>query len=312
MRKAKLIFVPIPGIGHLAPILEFAKWLFDRYDQFSLHHPIIVHNFSVFLGDTPSLDLFSKSSEKVFFFFSDFVESHKSHVRDAIINHVLPDSTSNSVPLVGLVLDFFCTAMIDVGKELCIPLYLFFTSTAAFLSLMLYLPSRHDQIGHEFEESDPESIIPGYAGPVPTRALPSFLFNKHVGYLSLLNYGRRFKEVEVLLNTLEELESHALKSLMEYSISTPPIYPLGPLIGKGQKILFHTHKAQNDEIMKWLDHQPPSSVVFLCFGSLGSFDEPQLIEIASGLERSGFRLLWSVRKDTGKRQSQSTKEIHQY
>ncbi|XP_010272750.1 PREDICTED: UDP-glycosyltransferase 71A15-like [Nelumbo nucifera] len=48
--------------------------------------------------------------------------------------------------------------------------------------------------------------------------------------------------------------------------------------------------------MKWLDNQPSSSVVFLCFGSLGAFNEAQMKEIAVGLERSGHGFLWSVRR----------------
>lgn len=31
--------------------------------------------------------------------------------------------------------------------------------------------------------------------------------------------------------------------------------------------------------MRWLDEQPRSSVVFLCFGSLGSFDAEQLLQL---------------------------------
>ena len=49
-------------------------------------------------------------------------------------------------------------------------------------------------------------------------------------------------------------------------------------------------------IMSWLDDQPPSSVVFLCFGSRGSFGADQIKEIAYGLEHSGHRFLWSLRQ----------------
>ncbi|KAK6919794.1 hypothetical protein RJ641_015698 [Dillenia turbinata] len=44
-----------------------------------------------------------------------------------------------------------------------------------------------------------------------------------------------------------------------------------------------------EDIMGWLEGQPPSSVVFLCFGSMGSFDEDQDREIARGLELSNQR-----------------------
>ncbi|XXG48952.1 hypothetical protein AAC387_Pa02g3267 [Persea americana] len=46
--------------------------------------------------------------------------------------------------------------------------------------------------------------------------------------------------------------------------------------------------------MEWLEQQPHSSVVFLCFGSMGSFSAPQLKEMALGLEHSGHHLLWSL------------------
>ncbi|GKV28156.1 hypothetical protein SLEP1_g37242 [Rubroshorea leprosula] len=38
------------------------------------------------------------------------------------------------------------------------------------------------------------------------------------------------------------------------------------------------------------------TLVFLCFGSLGSFGEDQVQEIARALEQSGHRFLWSLRK----------------
>jgi len=50
------------------------------------------------------------------------------------------------------------------------------------------------------------------------------------------------------------------------------------------------------ECLRWLDEQPSRSVVYLCFGSRGSFSVSQLGEIAKGLERSGKRFLWVVKK----------------
>ncbi|KAJ4837919.1 Anthocyanidin 3-O-glucosyltransferase 2 [Turnera subulata] len=50
------------------------------------------------------------------------------------------------------------------------------------------------------------------------------------------------------------------------------------------------------EVMQRLDDQPPSSVMFLCFGSMGSFEAEQVKEIAYSLEHSGNRFLWSLRK----------------
>ncbi|XVF46725.1 hypothetical protein PTKIN_Ptkin03bG0051300 [Pterospermum kingtungense] len=55
--------------------------------------------------------------------------------------------------------------------------------------------------------------------------------------------------------------------------------------------------VQREKVMKRLDDQPRSSVVFLCFGSfgLGRFEAPQVKEMALGLEQSRYRFLWSLR-----------------
>lgn len=46
--------------------------------------------------------------------------------------------------------------------------------------------------------------------------------------------------------------------------------------------------------MEWLDKQPPSRIVFLCFESMESFSEDQVKEMTSALEQNGHRFLWSL------------------
>ncbi|KAL3633851.1 hypothetical protein CASFOL_022613 [Castilleja foliolosa] len=77
---------------------------------------------------------------------------------------------------------------------------------------------------------------------------------------------------------------------------SPPVYSVGPIlhVDSGDE-----QNPKYGEIMKWLDEQPDSSVVFLCFGSKGYFDEVQVKEIAMALETSGHRFLWSLRKPPG-------------
>ncbi|GFZ07617.1 glucosyltransferase-like protein [Actinidia rufa] len=174
-----------------------------------------------------------------------------------------------------------------------VPSYIFCPSGAAFLGLMLYLPDRHIQIQieSEFTMSYPDYSISSYANPVPTCVLPSALFNEHGGYTSFLNHARRFRESKgIIVNTFAELESYAMNS---FSLEALPVYTVGPLVDLiGQARI---QSDDRDKIMKWLDEQPPSSVIFLCFGSFGSFAPAQLVEMASGLEQSGLRFLWSIR-----------------
>ncbi|KAL3523050.1 hypothetical protein ACH5RR_015884 [Cinchona calisaya] len=313
MNKTELVFVPTPARGHIVTEIEFAKRLCERDRGLSitillikslspkldsyiqeLASSIDVSNIK-FINlphvDPPPRELKNSNLN----FFAAYIEKHKSLVKDAIKNHVLSKS---STQLVVLVVDLLCNSMIDVGNELGIPSYVFFTISASFLGLMLYIPFRHSQIGTEFSISDPDSIIPTYINPVPSRVLPSYLLDKNGGYSTFLSHGLQFKKAKgFIINTFVELEHHAVNSL-ESDKESPKIYTVGPVLNLDgiQKQI----ESDPNVIMKWLDNQPSSSVVFLCFGSLGGFEPPQLAQIAIALEKSGYRFLWSVRPPPSK------------
>ena len=80
-----------------------------------------------------------------------------------------------------------------------------------------------------------------------------------------MKLAQRFRDTKgIIVYTFTELEQYALDSFLDDG-QTPPVYPIGPVLDlKGQ----HNpalNWAQRDSIMKWLDAQPPLSVVFLCF-----------------------------------------------
>ncbi|GAV91869.1 UDPGT domain-containing protein [Cephalotus follicularis] len=330
MTKTELIFIPAPGAGHLVSTLEFSKRLIERDDRISITVLVVKFPIATFLDvytkslcasqpriqliDVPPVDpppptLMQKSIE---LYVCSFIESCIPNVKNVVKNIVASsDSSSGSVQVAGLVLDFFCVSMIDVANEFGLPSYMFLTSNAGFLDLMLYLPTRHNQICSEFEETDPEILMPGFANPVPPRVLPDALFNKEGGYSSYVKLAQRFKDVKgIIVNTFVELESYTVDSFSHAQI--PPVYPIGPVLElKGQPHL-DKNQAEYDRIMKWLDDQPQSSVVFLCFGSLGSFEVPQVREIALGLEQSGYRFLWSMRVPPTKPEASLTSHSTNY
>ncbi|CAN4107739.1 unnamed protein product [Withania somnifera] len=51
------------------------------------------------------------------------------------------------------------------------------------------------------------------------------------------------------------------------------------------------------ECMKWLDLKKPSSIVYICFGSVAIFTASQMQELARGIEASGQEFIWVVRTD---------------
>ncbi|KAL0788987.1 hypothetical protein Bca101_005233 [Brassica carinata] len=86
---------------------------------------------------------------------------------------------------------------------------------------------------------------------------------------------------------LETMEDGELSRVMK-----APVYGIGPIVRSSGP----TEKADN--ILEWLDKQPDKSVVFVCLGSGGTLSLEQTMELAYGLDLSGQRFLWVLRRPT--------------
>lgn len=324
----ELVFIPVPAIGHIVSHVEFAKRLIDQDHRFSVTvlivDPLVSPNVQSYVGSLaaaashddsqrlrfitfphqlepdhhPILNI-SKSRPQQYFF--DFLECHKLSIKEFIIDHVLSNHSIISSAAAGFVVDLFTTPMIDVANELGFPSYLFFIFSAASLGFTSYVTTRHDQVdGKAFQASDDHRVlvnITGYENPVPFKLIPSvYSDEKGGGYICFMNFMRRFKETKaIIVNSFQELESHAVKSLKSKHDNIPPFYLVGPVLDLQGHSSSLCDEVQSDGIIKWLDEQPPSTVIFLCFGSLFDMDGLQVVEIAKGLEKSGHRFLWSLR-----------------
>ncbi|CAL9013333.1 unnamed protein product [Prunus brigantina] len=279
-RPAQLVFIPAPGVGHIVSTVEIANQLVARDDQLfitilimklpfdklftnidlSISHRISFVDLPESHIDTQGLGFTST--------IKTFVQGHKTHVKDAVKKLL---AKSAQAELAG----------------------------AASLGFWFHLQSLHDEQGKDVAEItgwDSELIVPSFINPVPAGVWPGMTREKE-GATDFIDFAARFRQTKgILINTFRELEPHALRSLSNDKF--PPVYPVGPVlnlksddghVGSDQSI-------QKSDILEWLDDQPPSSVVFLCFGSMGSFDEAQVKEIACALEQSGHRFLWSLRQ----------------
>ncbi|KAM4071388.1 hypothetical protein ACB094_11G058700 [Castanea mollissima] len=318
MKKAELVFIPSLGIGHLVSMVEIAKLLVDRDHRLYITVLIMKQSFDPKVAAyTESLNLNASScAEHIQFidlpeyvlnqetnpmiFLSLYIESQKPHVKEAVTNLKQSRSGSNSLQLAGFVIDLFCATMVDVANEFGVPTYVFFTASAGFLSLVLHLQTLRDEHNQDtselFKDSDDKLVVPSFVNPLPARAI---MLSKD-GASLILDCARRWKETKgIIVNTFMELESYAILSISNAK-NTPPVYPVGPILNlKSDDSHVGSSGSDDqriDDIMKWLDNQPPLSVVFLCFGSMGSLDDNQVREIAQALDRGGFRFLWSLRR----------------
>ncbi|KAL1823215.1 hypothetical protein ACET3Z_009993 [Daucus carota] len=327
--RAELIFIPAPGVGHLVSAVELAKLLARQDHRISINILIIKMPFDYGVADftqtlqndaperinfvdIPSLDdtAMAKLMALPRMSFHDaFFSSQRTQVRD-VVRQIM--NRSEDSRLGGFVLDMFCTQMMDVANEFDVPAYVFFASSASFLGFIFYaqhLKDEKDQEIFELKDSDVELSVPCFSNLVPAKVLPSVMLTES-GSAMMISIARRLRQARgILVNTVLELENYAIKSLEEDE-SSPRVYHLGPLINF-KKVEQTSHSQDSDEaIMSWLDKQPCSSVVFLCFGSMGSFDTKQVKEIASALELSGQRFLWSLRRPS--QESEKTELLKDY
>ncbi|GLJ32126.1 hypothetical protein SUGI_0646920 [Cryptomeria japonica] len=66
--------------------------------------------------------------------------------------------------------------------------------------------------------------------------------------------------------------------------------------------------SDQDECVKWLDNYPPSSVVYVSFGSECFLSKEQVAELAKGLEESHVPFLWVLRSPRYNNDSSSSAE----
>lgn len=139
MVRAELVFVPSPGLGHLVSTVEMAKLLVDRDHRVSITLLIMkppheshsgIDNRTRSLADSmggrfrfvhlPDIDPITETNPSKI---CDLcIESYKPHVKEAIGQLTESDLGPDSPRLAGLVVDMFCTTMIDVANELRVPI----------------------------------------------------------------------------------------------------------------------------------------------------------------------------------------------
>ena len=181
MKKVELVFIPAPGAGHLVSALQFTKRLIDRDDRILITVLAIQSPFRTTLSSYTESIAASEPRIRVIDvqqpqdhqppqetyhslekFITLYIEGHVPNVKKIITNLVSSNANSmDSIRVAALVVDFFCVSMIYVAKELNLPSYLFMTSNAGYLALMLQLLILHEKNQIAVEESDPEWLIPG-------------------------------------------------------------------------------------------------------------------------------------------------------
>ncbi|KAG2591442.1 UDP-glycosyltransferase 1-like [Panicum virgatum] len=200
----------------------------------------------------------------------------------------------------ALVLDFFCGSAVHVGAELGIPTYFFFTSSISGLAELLYHPVIHERTTVSLRDLGGERLhIPGIPG-IPVEDLPAAILDRNslANRLFLALSEQMCESHGIIMNSFRALEPGAIDAIVS-GLCTPPERRTPPLHCVGPLMKLEKAGANRHECLAWLDAQPDASVVFLCFGTMGRFSAEQTRQVARGLETSGQRFVWVVRRPPG-------------
>ncbi|XP_021300738.1 UDP-glucose flavonoid 3-O-glucosyltransferase 6-like, partial [Herrania umbratica] len=277
MKKAELVFVPSPGMGHLVSTVELAKLLVALNSNLSItvliikppYDPNLTAYIDSLITDTDTIstrikfiNLPQDETQKGIppnKFMTTIIQSQRPHIKEAVAKIVQYSSLVPDSPrLAGFVLDMFFTALVDLANEFGVASYVFYTSSAAFLGFQFYMQALRDKQNVDITKlkgSDAEFTIPSYVNPVSAKFFPALMFKPET-LTVLLKGAKELREVKgLMVNTFSELESHAVDSLSDGKY--PAVYPVGPILN----LMSESGAHQNSDIMKWLDEQPLSSVV---------------------------------------------------
>lgn len=289
-----IALLPPPGfLGHLIPFIELAKQIVSHRNctvtliiphdgssmtaQKSLLHPLPAAINPIFLPPVSADDLREDDHPEIIL----LTRSIRSlpAVRDT-----LSSLRESGTPATALVVDHFASDAIDIAKEFGIPAYIFLVVAAYLLSLLMDTAASAPET-----QQVPKSLtLPGSI-EVNAAEFPAWMRDSNVGvHKQLFKLSMNYNSPQgILVNSFPELEPAAFKEIYERHSSGPRVYPVGPLI--------RTSPETESECLKWLDDQPPESVLFVSFGSGAALSAGQIRELALGLEMSGQRFVWVVR-----------------
>ncbi|XP_039120550.1 scopoletin glucosyltransferase-like [Dioscorea cayenensis subsp. rotundata] len=283
--KLHLLFFPLMSPGHFIPMVDMAR-LFSSFPNVHCSfittpaNPITISAVNVITipFPDPSITGLAVGQENLSTVptsgFTTFTTA-LFHFRDPIttlLHDLRPDA---------LISDSLFPWTAAVARDLHIPRIIFHGAGA----FPLYVSSK---VLSQFPIQTPSFSIAGQPHEIHLHkdGLPELFSNfdmlRQLGEAEFTSYG-------VVINTFYEMEP----SYVDYYKINTKAWCVGPLSEFGRE----GRVEEDHEVLSWLDNQPEGSVIYVCFGSLCHFTAAELREIAVGLEKSGERFVWVVRKE---------------
>ncbi|XP_059298315.1 gallate 1-beta-glucosyltransferase 84A24-like [Lycium ferocissimum] len=304
-----VFMVSFPGQGHVNPLLRLAKCLAAKglLVTFSTpeSHGGQMKKVNKNISDDPTpygLGMirfqfiddgwdFSKPEANDL----DLYLQHLESVGKKVLPKMLEENKKQGRPVSCLINNPFIPWVSDVAESFGIPNAVLWVQSAASFSCYYHY---HHQLASFPTESQPKLDVHLPAMPVLKHdEIPSFLHpaSRYTMLRTAIlgQFKKMSKPICILMDTFQELEHEVVDHLAKIC----PIKTIGPLFKYpklSEDFRGDLFTAENSAL-HWLDSKPPSSVVYISFGSIVMLKQEQVDELAYGLLKSGLNFLWVVK-----------------
>ncbi|XP_065855472.1 UDP-glycosyltransferase 83A1-like [Euphorbia lathyris] len=306
MSRPHILAIPYPAQGHVLPLMELSQCLAKHGFRITFVNTDYIHEkvlnalpekyciedhinlVSIPDGLEPWEDRneLGKLTESLFTFVPGKLEEliHKMNAsEDDKISCVITDQNNGWA--------------VDVATKMNIRCATFWPAAAASLTLLFEVPKLIDDGIIDNDGTPLKNQNIQLAPEMPVFSTEKFLLtckgDEIMGRIFFDVVEKNIKAAKladwVICNSAYDLEPGAFTL-------APKILPIGPLLASSR----NGNSAgcfwkEDTNCLKWLDQQPPNSVIYVAFGSITIFNNTQFQELALGLELTGKPFLWVVR-----------------
>lgn len=217
------------------------------------------------------------------------------HVEEFIKKANQPESEKDE-KITCVIADLVVAWALEIANKMGLKGAIFLSSAPGIVSMVLQIPHLIEA-GIIDAEGTPKKKEKVMLSPyLPALSSDDYVWNfpgnkelQKVGF-KFVRSGEPFLRTSnwVLCNWYRDLDPSADGLL-------PTTLSIGPLLANDRPSgnMF----SEDLTCLSWLDRQPPGSVVYVSFGSTGTFNSHQFDELALGLQLMGRPFLWVVRPD---------------
>ncbi|XP_047312873.1 UDP-glycosyltransferase 83A1-like [Impatiens glandulifera] len=301
MENPHILVLPFPVQGHIMPLMELSQTLATHgcnitFVNIETNHRLIAAAVSDDdVGLNPRIRLaFVPGKEESFMKIGEVITRSKlEDLIRQIENGDDDDDHHHHGPITGFVVDDAMGWALALGLEMGIKTAVFTPYPALTLFIISNIQKLIDD-GIIDEEGNPLKETVEFSPTLPAFNVKDFIwrrFETAAVQKSIFNLFKDGMETAKLaqwtiINTSRSIEPAALSLV-------PQARAIGPLISTNR--LGSLMHAELDASLKWLDQQPPNSVIYASFGSTTIFSHDQFHHLAIGLELTNMPFLWVIR-----------------